>query len=178
MFLNFFIKEVLNKRGAKCYGTKGTYTYNPKDNTIQLEGKTPIIINSFKDVYDYFDICGENPEIIFWGVTLQKQEIEKGYVSYGTLAKCGNLVSITGQEVIYDLYEQNGVYYDENDKEINFAQFYVIDKNLKEVIEKYAPTEYVCYCEGIGAYVWGITHWGTDWNYVSTEIKIEDYLRG
>ena len=180
MFLNFFVKEVLNKRGAKCYETKGTYVYNPKDNTVQLEGKTPITISSFKDVYDYFDICGEKPEIIFWGQTLQEQEIESGYISYGTLAKCGNLVQIDSQSAINDLYEQHGIYIDENNEEVyrEFFQIYVIDGNLKDIIEKYAPTECICYSEDIGAYIWGIDHFGTNWDYINTEIKIEDYLRG
>ena len=66
----------------------------------------------------------------------------------------------------------NGVDYNEEKEEyIDIFQYYIIDGWGVEFLEKYTD-EIVYYNEVLDIYLWGITHWGTSWDYVLTDIKI------
>ena len=51
-------------------------------------------------------------------------------------------------------------------------QWYIVDGNAVEILEE--ANEIVYYNEALDMYVWGVTHWGTSWSYVLTDIVIED----
>lgn len=69
------------------------------------------------------------------------------------------------QEQINSLeYEQ------ENNPEI--FQYYIISDNGAEILQTWT-NEIVFYIDYLDIYVWGVTHWGTSWDYVLTNIKIE-----
>lgn len=46
-------------------------------------------------------------------------------------------------------------------------QYYIIGSNGAEILKDYT-NEYVWYNEELDLYVWGVTHWGTSWDYVLT----------
>ena len=52
-------------------------------------------------------------------------------------------------------------------------QWYIIDGNGAEILE-YWTDEIVYYNYALDMYVWGVTHFGTSWSYVLTDIKIEE----
>lgn len=52
-------------------------------------------------------------------------------------------------------------------------QYYIISSYGAEILERYT-NEIVWYIPILDIYVWGVTHFGTSWDYVLTDIKIED----
>ena len=51
-------------------------------------------------------------------------------------------------------------------------QYYIISSSGADIL-KYDTNEIVYYIEHLDMYIWGVTHWGTSWDYVLTDIKIE-----
>ena len=49
-------------------------------------------------------------------------------------------------------------------------QYFIIDGNGYDILSHWTD-ELVWYNEALNMYVWGVTHYGTAWNYVLTEIK-------
>ena len=83
-------------------------------------------------------------------------------------------------------YEENHVYIamNENISRINeeiealeeahyeeIFQYFIISDNGAEILKDYTD-EIVFYNEALDMYVWGVTHWGTSWDYVLTDIKL------
>ena len=48
-------------------------------------------------------------------------------------------------------------------------QYYIVSDNGAEILKEI--NEIVFYNEELDMYVWGVTHWGTAWSYVLTDIK-------
>ena len=110
-----------------------------------------------------------------FGKDIYKYGLENGYMDYKCLSNIvGNTIlnnNIINYEV--DNWELiNGVDYNEEKEEyIDIFQYYIIDNWGVEFLEKYT-NEIVYYNEILDVYLWGITHWGTRWDYVLTDIKI------
>lgn len=51
-------------------------------------------------------------------------------------------------------------------------QYFIISGNGAQILEDYTD-EIVFYNETLDLYVWGVTHWGTAWDYVLTDIPCE-----
>lgn len=67
---------------------------------------------------------------------------------------------------ILDKIEQLGeVYYDE------IFQWYIVSAAGAEILQE--ANEIVYYNEDLDLYIWGVTHFGTAWDYVLTDIKID-----
>lgn len=49
-------------------------------------------------------------------------------------------------------------------------QEYVISQNSAEYLQR-NTNEIIFYCEKLNIYLWGITHWGTSWSHVFTNIN-------
>ena len=47
-------------------------------------------------------------------------------------------------------------------------QYFIVDNNGAEILEE--CNEIVYYCETLDLYMWCVTHWGTSWDYVLTDI--------
>lgn len=110
-----------------------------------------------------------------FGKDISKYGLENGYVDYKCLSNIvGNIIlnnNIINYEV--DNWELiNGIdYNEENEEYIDIFQYYIIDNWGVEFLEKYTD-EIIYYNEVLDIYLWGITHWGTGWDYVLTDIKI------
>ena len=50
-------------------------------------------------------------------------------------------------------------------------QYFIVSDNGAEILQE--AGEIVYYNEVLDMYVWGVTHYGTSWDYVLTNIKIE-----
>lgn len=70
--------------------------------------------------------------------------------------------------------------YDEIQEDIDALQYgeypdiyqhYIVSDNGAEILKE--AGEIVYYNETLDLYVWGVTHWGTSWDYVLTNIKLE-----
>ena len=62
-------------------------------------------------------------------------------------------------------------YDEENDEYVDIYQQYIITSQDAERLAEYT-NEIVFYNETLDMYVLGVTHWGTSWDYVLTDIKL------
>ena len=60
---------------------------------------------------------------------------------------------------------------DEQDEIPEVFQWFIIDNAGAEICQEF--NEIVYYCEEIDLYLWGVTHYGTSWDYVLTDIECE-----
>lgn len=67
-------------------------------------------------------------------------------------------------EIQADIDALNESYYHE------IYQYYIISDNGAEILREWT-NEIVLYNEELDLYVWGVTHWGTSWDYVLTDIQ-------
>lgn len=61
----------------------------------------------------------------------------------------------------------------EQDEQPEIYQYYIISDSGYNIL-KYHTNEIVYYIPVLDIYVWGVTHYGTSWDYVLTDIKIEE----
>ena len=95
-------------------------------------------------------------------------------VDYYTLSKafdsvlCNNIMC--NRYIAWEEWEQiNG---DEDNCSEEIYQYYIISESGAEILMKWTD-DYVWYNAELDIYVWGITHYGTGWAYVLTDIEIE-----
>lgn len=70
------------------------------------------------------------------------------------------------QEQIEELDEEQGRSYNQE-----IFQYYIVSDQGAEMIKQYTDDP-LFYNETLDMYVWGITHFGTSWNYVLTDVKL------
>jgi len=116
-------------------------------------------------------VCGE----YFEGNKISEYGLENGYVDYRTLAKAfdcvlNNSIIANTQEIGY-WEEYNGSEYDpETDEYIEVFQYYIISDYGASILRE-MTNEIVWYNDKLDMYVWGVTHYGTSWDYVLTDIR-------
>ena len=134
----------------------------------------------------------------FCGFKVSEYGLEKGYVDYGTLAKCFDAVLCNNipevDPMIFDNIHCGDFvrYYDSEDNEVSYEeyealeeageecyenqldifQYFIVEDNALWYLEK--ANELVLYSEVLDCYIWCVTHYGTHWNYVLTDIKLEE----
>ena len=67
---------------------------------------------------------------------------------------------------------ENDKYDLENEEYPEVFQWFIISDSGKSILEDYT-NEIIYYCEPLDVYIWGVTHWGTAWDYVLTDIQCE-----
>lgn len=110
-----------------------------------------------------------------FGFKVSDYGLEHGYLDYLTLSKIvgdcilnNEIIAATG----YDDWElvsgdeecDDGEYYD-------IYQYYIISSAGYKFLADFTD-EIVYYNERLDMYVWGITHFGTSWDYVLTDLKL------
>lgn len=76
------------------------------------------------------------------------------------------------QEKIDELEEQKKELVDEENNTPEIYQYYIVSDFGAEILEE--ANEIVFYNEVLDMYVWGVTHYGTAWDYVLTDIKLNN----
>lgn len=93
----------------------------------------------------------------------QTNEIVRGLYKYAGIPKYENLEKERGEieDRIEDLeYEQ--------DELPEVFQWYIVSDSGAKILEEI--NEIVYYNEELDMYLWGVTHWGTSWDYVLTDV--------
>lgn len=119
----------------------------------------------------------------FFGHEVSAYGVEHNRVDYRTLAKCFDAVlcnditklfysTINNEYNEVELYNGSD-YNEEDDYYYDIFQYFIIDNNGAEIL-KDCTDEIVYYIPVLDMYVWGVTHCGTSWDYVLTDIKIDD----
>ena len=120
----------------------------------------------------------------YYGNPISDYGMEHGYVDYATLAKAfdavlnNDIMSLTYDigcweqvsGIVDDQEEIEELENEQNEYQEVFQWFIVDDwgaRLLKEI------NEIVYYNETLDMYLWGVTHYGTSWDYVLTDIKID-----
>ena len=75
------------------------------------------------------------------------------------------------QEEIDDIQEKIDELQNEQDEIPEVYQWYIVSDNAKSILED--AEQIVYYDDELDIYVWGVTHFGTSWSYVLTDIKID-----
>ena len=60
----------------------------------------------------------------------------------------------------------------EQDNNPEIFQYFIISDNGAKILQE-LTNEIVYYLPVIDCYVWGVTHWGTSWDYVLTDIPVK-----
>lgn len=112
----------------------------------------------------------------FYGNEISNYGLENGYVDYATLAKSfdailnNDIISKT-QEIGYWETVSGCEYDEENDVYTDIYQYYIVSDSGAAILQEVG--EIVFYNEELDMFVWGVTHYGTSWDYVLTDIKLE-----
>lgn len=111
----------------------------------------------------------------FCGKELTEHELNEGYISYKTLASsfdavlCNDIIAKTWG-IVGEWEQENGGNDEEYQPEI--FQYFIISDEGADILKSYT-NELVYYNSELDIYVWGVTHFGTSWDYVNSTIKIE-----
>lgn len=103
-----------------------------------------------------------------WGIEVSKYGRENGYLDYLTLAKMVEhrvLNNTIRAETLSDWELMNGKF------DSAVFQDYIISE-LGATILYDLTDELVFYNEKLDVYIWAITHFGTGWDYVLTDVKL------
>lgn len=60
----------------------------------------------------------------------------------------------------------------EQDEQPEIFQHFIIDYSGAQILQD-CTNEIVYYLPALDMYIWGVTHWGTSWDYVLTDIEID-----
>lgn len=74
------------------------------------------------------------------------------------------------EEEVAELESQIEELEEEHDGYTEIYQYYIVSDGGAEILKRF--NEIVFYNDVLDMYVWGVTHWGTSWDYVLTDIKI------
>lgn len=107
--------------------------------------------------------------------------LENGYIDYmclsnviGDAVLCNDITKLFYADINGEYVEpeqENGII-DNSDEQPEIYQYYIISYSGADFLERYTD-EIVYYIPALDMYIWGVTHWGTGWDYVLTDIKIE-----
>jgi len=110
-----------------------------------------------------------------FGETVSNYGLEHGYLDYYTLARIvgdrilNNSIRSAGYPEDWELV--NGDYEYDEDCYVEVYQDYIISEYGYKILAEYTD-ELVYYNNELDIYVWGITHWGTSWDYVLTDVRL------
>ena len=60
----------------------------------------------------------------------------------------------------------------EQDEQREIYQYFIVSDSGADLIQEYT-NDPLFYLPALDCYVWGVTHWGTSWDYVLTDCKLE-----
>lgn len=110
-----------------------------------------------------------------YGVKVSDYGLQNGYLDYYALS---NIVGdcILNNDIMRHTGYENwelacGADEDEDGNYSDVYQYYIISESGYKFLSEYTD-EIVYYNYELDMYVWGITHFGTSWDYVLTDIKL------
>ena len=110
-----------------------------------------------------------------FGKKVSEYGLENGYLDYYTLSEIvGDCIlnnTIIEETSGYWEVVNGDIYDEENDEYYDIYQYYIINDHGYEFLSEHTD-EIVFYNEKLDMYIWGITHFGTSWDYVLTDIKL------
>lgn len=114
----------------------------------------------------------------FCGNEISNYGKEHGFLDYDTFSRAfdhvlNNSIFKLGQDIGYGWELVNGLDFDYEEEEIieepEVYQWYIVSDSGAQIIQDYT-NEILYYHDELDIYLWGVTHWGTGWDYVLTDI--------
>ncbi len=108
----------------------------------------------------------------FYGNKISDYGIQHGYVDYATLAKAFDCVlnnTLPNVPEFWDYTEQLSGMDEETEEYPEIFQYYIVSESGAEILEDI--NEIVYYNSELDIYLWGVTHYGTAWDHVLTNIR-------
>ena len=110
-----------------------------------------------------------------YGEKVSGYGLQNGYLDYYTLSRIVGDCVLNNYIFEYVGYEnwdlESGEYEDEDGYYPEVYQFYIISDSGAEFL-KDRTNEIIYYNSELDMYLWGITHFGTSWDYVLTNVKL------
>ena len=112
----------------------------------------------------------------YYGHAVSDEGIARGYVDYACFA--ASFPHILANDLMQNA-AKHGAYFDlcqgnelnEYGEVIEVFQWYIVPEYALDFLRQ--NDEIVYYSPDLDIYLWGVTHWGTSWDYVLTDIKID-----
>lgn len=76
------------------------------------------------------------------------------------------------EKKIEELEEQIEELEREQDEQPEIFQYFIVSASGAEILQEYT-NDPVYYIDALDMYIWGVTHWGTSWDYVLTDVKLD-----
>lgn len=117
----------------------------------------------------------------FCGNEISNYGKEHGFLDYDTFSRAfdhvlNNSIFELGQGIGYGWELVNGLDFDYEEEEIieepEVFQWYIVSDSGAQIIQDYT-NEILYYHDKLDIYLWGVTHWGTGWDYVLTDIPCD-----
>lgn len=114
----------------------------------------------------------------FCGNEISNYGKEHGFLDYDTFSRAfdhvlNNSIFEFGQGIGCGWELVNGLDFDYEEEEIieepEVFQWYIVSDSGAQIIQDYT-NEILYYHDELDIYLWGVTHWGTGWDYVLTDI--------
>lgn len=116
-----------------------------------------------------------------YGHEVSEYGLKNGYLDYRTLSKIVGDMVLNNNIFEYAGYGnwmlESGEEENEDGYLYDIYQYYIITAAGARFLEEYTD-EIVYYNEDLDMYLWGITHFGTSWDYVLTDIKLYVRMEG
>ena len=114
----------------------------------------------------------------FCGNEISNYGKEHGFLDYDTFSKAfdhvlNNSIFELGRSIGYGWELVNGLDFDYEEEGIieepKVFQWYIVSDSGAQIIQDYT-NEILYHHDELDIYLWGVTHWGTGWDYVLTNI--------
>ena len=73
-----------------------------------------------------------------------------------------------------ELQDDNAELEREQDEQPEIFQYYIVSDSGADILKR-ETNEILFYNNELDMYIWGVTHWGTSWDYVLTDINIKKF---
>ena len=97
----------------------------------------------------------------------EREELQTRFDNYEFDEKSEEYARITDIDSEIEELEE-----EEQDCHPEIFQYYIVSDNGAEIIKEFT-NDPLFYNETLDMYVWGVTHWGTSWDYVLTDTILE-----
>lgn len=108
----------------------------------------------------------------YYGHAVSAYGQEHRRVDYRTFAQAFDAVLNNDIIGILDDFEQIGGFIADDEDEPEVFQWFIVSDNAVSILAM--NNEIVYYSEKADMYLWGVTHCGTSWAYVLTDIRWDD----
>ena len=110
-----------------------------------------------------------------YGTKVSEYGLENGYLDYYTLSEMVGDMVLNNYIYEYAGYEnwelESGCEESEDGDYLEVYQYYIVTDSGARLLAELTD-ELVYYNERLDMYLWGITHFGTSWDYVLTDVKL------